>query len=214
LKRIQNTVRVPSSLYTMNLGALTSSGGNPTNTSWNQMSDRAVASVQNSTVPRSKSTRHSYTSSRPGGQSPGGVGCDIKHNSYERRLNRLKGKTLLKRGPIPVNFGVPIVSTCANPVSGGKTMKTNIVSGCVCSTTNENQIYINPYNYNLNSLTFTFTVGEQVYTNKIGDIYYSVGLISEVYDNGKSYLVVFADASEEVKQIDELRIYYECMCLE
>ncbi len=198
LKLIQNTVRVPSSLYTMNLGALTSGHG----TSWNQMSDRPVASVQKSTVPRSGSTRHSSTSSRPGGQNPGGVGCDIKHNSYERRLNRLKGKALLKRGPVPANFGHPITSN--------KTMKTNIVSGCACSSDNQARLYINPNNYNLNSLTYTFQVDQQVYAIQTGNDFYSIAIVFEVNDNGASYRVRFEDGTEEVKQLYELRIYYEC----
>ena len=188
LKLIQNTVRVPSSVYTMNLGALTSSRG----TSWNQMSDRPVASVQ-------KSTR---TSSRPGGQNPGGVGCDIKHNSYERRLNRLKGNALLKRGPVPANFGYPVASN--------KTMKTNIVSGCACSSDNQARLYINPNNYNLNSLTYTFQVDQQVYAIQTGNDFYSVAIVFEVNDNGASYRVRFEDGTEEVKQLYELRIYYEC----
>ena len=214
LKLIQNTVRVASSLYTMNLGALTTSGGNPTNIYWNQMSDRAVASVQKTVVPRSGSTRHSSTSSRPGGQSPGGVGCDIKHNSYERRLNRLKGKGLLKRGPVPANFGAPIVSTLVNPVSGGKTMTTNIVTSCVCSTANQDRLYIDPNNYNLDPLTYTFYVAQQVYAIKNGTNFYSVASRVVVYDNGASYLVMFDDGSQEVKPIGELRIYYPCDCVE
>jgi hypothetical protein len=48
---------------------------------WNQTSDQSVASVQR----RGGSVRNI-----PGGQTPGGVGCDIKHNSYERYLNKLK----------------------------------------------------------------------------------------------------------------------------
>jgi hypothetical protein len=214
LKLIQNTVRVGSSLYTMNLGALTTSGGNPTNVSWNQMSDRAVASVQKSTVPTTKSTRHSSTSSRPGGQNPGGIGCDIKHNSYERRLNRLKGKALLKRGPVPANFGDPIVSTRADPVSGGKTMTTNIVTSCVCSTANQNRLYIDPNNYNLEPLTYTFEAAQQVYAIQNRNNFYSVATILTVYDNGTSYLVLFGDGSQETKMISELRIYYPCVCAE
>lgn len=63
---------------------------------WNQQSDRPVPSVQRGIIPTGQSSlnrRHtSVTSSRPGCQTPGGAGCDIKHNSYDRYLNRLKGK--------------------------------------------------------------------------------------------------------------------------
>ena len=106
LKLIQNTARVQSSLYTSNLGPL-NAYRQPTKATngvcWNQMSDRPVPSVQKTVVPtgsnNSLNRRHtSVTSSKPGGQSPGGIGCDIKHNSYDRYLNRLKGK-----GPLPFN---------------------------------------------------------------------------------------------------------------
>jgi hypothetical protein len=193
----------------MNLGALTTNHGSVV--SWNQMSDRPVASVQKSTVPSVRSTRHSSTSSRPGGQNPGGIGCDIKHNSYERRLNRLKGK-LLKRGPVPANFGAPIVSTQVNPVNGGKTMTTNIVASCVCSTANQNRLYINDNNYNLNDSNYTFSVGQKVYAIHSGETYYSTAIVTIKYSD-VSYQVQFVkDSSLEDKPIGELKIYYNCVC--
>ena len=189
LKLIQKTVRVPSSVYTMNLGALTSGHG----ASWNQTSDRSVASVQKS----------AKTSSRPGGQSPGGVGCDVKHNSYERRLNRLKGNALLKRGPIPANFG-----------NGSTELKTNIVSGAACSTANQSLLYINDNNSKLDSSNYTFSVGQTVYAMHSGETYYSVATITLKYTD-TFYRVQFAiDSSYEDKPIGELKIYYNCVCLE
>jgi hypothetical protein len=144
LKLIQNTVRVPSSLYISNIGSL-SSYKKPTKLTnyvcWNQMSDRPFPSVQKATVPTGSNSslnrKHtSVTSSKPGGQTPGGIGCDIKHNSYERYLNRIKGKGPLKKGFIPANFGKPIPFNPAFPVYGGKTTKTNIVNGCNCEKNN------------------------------------------------------------------------------
>ena len=82
LKRIQNTVRVYSSLYTDNVGALTAYKKPTTltqNVCWNQQSDRPFPSVQKATVPTGfyhsqlNNRRYSVTSSRPGGQTPGGV---------------------------------------------------------------------------------------------------------------------------------------------
>jgi hypothetical protein len=144
LKLIQNTVRVASSLYTMNLGAL-SAYTKPTaltyNVCWNQMSDRPVPSHQKTFVPTkgstigSNSTKHTVTGPRPGAQSPGGLGCDIKHNSYDRYLNRLKGKAPLRRGIIPPTFGDPIPFNNAYPIYGGKTTKTSIVNDCICPIT-------------------------------------------------------------------------------
>jgi hypothetical protein len=154
LKVIQNQVRVPSSEYTMNLAALNAyerpelvyqeipvAGGSsylaPPLTCWNQMSDRKQPHVQK-VVTSSGSTyggnslRRSLVRMRPGAMSPGGIGVDIKHNSYDRYLNRLKGKGPLRRGVIPPGFGGQVPFNPAFPIYGGKTVKTNIVSGCNC----------------------------------------------------------------------------------
>jgi hypothetical protein len=147
-KIIQNTVRVPSSLYTMNLGSL-SAYQKPENAlykvNWNQMSDRALPSVQRSNATgaryHSSSTRSTITRLQPGAMSPGGVGCDIKHNSYDRYLNRLKGKSVLRRGSIPYDFGFGLKNYTFNrafPVYGGKTTKLNIINGCNCPLTPSN----------------------------------------------------------------------------
>jgi hypothetical protein len=97
-KRIWKQVRTYSSLYTM-ANASTNVGGSSTNlplpqynnVNWNQSSDRNKPSVQTTVVPsRGNSTRSSITRHRPGANSPGGKGVDIKHNSYDRHLNRVK----------------------------------------------------------------------------------------------------------------------------
>lgn len=98
-KIIRNMCRTPASLYTMNLA--TCNVYNKTNTAstvnWNQSSDRNVAHIQKNIVPtRSSSTKHTITRARPGAGSPGGVGVDIKHGSYDRYLARLKGKSCSK----------------------------------------------------------------------------------------------------------------------
>jgi len=154
LKVIQNQVRVPSSEYMMNIGALSvyqrpefryqdipAVGGSyylvPPGVNWNQMSDRKEPHIQK-VVTSSGSTyggnslRRSLVRLRPGAMSPGGMGVDIKHNSYDRYLNRLKGKGPLRRGVIPPNFGGYIPFNRAFPIYGGKTVKTNIVNGCNC----------------------------------------------------------------------------------
>lgn len=134
LQQIQNTVRVDADLYTANVGPLTAyrpAVKEYYGVCWNQMSDRPIPSVGRASVPTgsnnsSNTRRHSVTSSRPGCQTPGGIGCDIKHNSYDRRLNRLKGP-LLKRGTIKSENNVAVID---------KRIKTNIVSGCVCNEAN------------------------------------------------------------------------------
>jgi len=154
LKVIQNQVRVPSSEYMMNLGALNVyqrpennyqtipvSGGSyylaPPRVNWNQMSDRKEPHVQK-VVTSSGSTyggnslKRSLVRMRPGAMSPGGVGVDIKHNSYERYLNRLKGKGPLRSGIIPPGFATNVPFNPAFPIYGGKTVKTNIINGCNC----------------------------------------------------------------------------------
>ena len=125
-KIIQKVVRVQSSLYTMNVGAL-NAYRNPYIT-WNRMSDRGQASVQKTYIPGGggllggNSTRSAITRCRPGALSPGGVGCDIKHNSYDRYVNRLKGRGPLRRG----------VDAKTKPIYGGKVVNFSIVSNCNC----------------------------------------------------------------------------------
>jgi hypothetical protein len=148
LKAIQNTIRVPASLYINNLAALNvyqapiaPVNGTPAKqnaTNWNQMSDRRVAHVQPSLVPTNGNSRHrTLTGMRPGAGVPGGVGVDIKHNSYERRLNRLKAKGPLRQGVIPTNFANPSIPFDRSvPVYGGKTLKTSIIeANCKCPIT-------------------------------------------------------------------------------
>ena len=153
-KIIQNTVRVKSSLYTMNLGALNvyqrpkqvysavDISGNKyvvsPGVNWNQMSDRKEPHIQQFTS-GSNSSRV-WRKTGPGAMSPGGSGVDIKHNSYERYLNRLKGKAPLRRGKIPDNFGInEIPYTRANPVYGSKIMKMSIVNDCNCLDKDQDQ---------------------------------------------------------------------------
>jgi surface protein len=131
LKLIQNTVRVDASSYSMNRGALNVYETRPDNIAtvgWNQMSDR--------TQPHEQVERMSMKSSvsiRPGNMSPGGIGCDIKHNSYERYLARLKAAGPLRKENLSINYGKSIIFNPANPIYGGKTVKTSIgTSLCAC----------------------------------------------------------------------------------
>ena len=91
-KRTWNQVRAASSLYTMSFAALANTQrirANPIN--WNQSSDQQVASIQTAYHPtRGNSTKRTLTSIKPGTAAPAGTGVDIKHNSYDRYLYRLK----------------------------------------------------------------------------------------------------------------------------
>ncbi len=121
-KIIQKTVRVPSSLYTMNLGVLTNTMAN-NQRPWNNQSDQVVPSVQRA-IPNPKW--------RPGGAAPGGEGCDIKNGSYDRYLRKLKGK-MLKQEPVPAAFLAPTRPfSVVRPIYGDKQFKLGIIGGCVC----------------------------------------------------------------------------------
>jgi hypothetical protein len=129
LKLTHGTVRIPASQYTENRASLsayqhagTGVGVGGHGVCWNQMSDRLVAHVQPGLIasgsnPGGSSTRRSTTRLRPGALVPGGSGVDIKHNSYERRLLRLKARTALLAKPI-LNGGMlassspPVVAGC------------------------------------------------------------------------------------------------------
>ena len=246
LKLIQNTVRVQGSLYTANLGPLTAYK-QPVNdpskglygVCWNQMSDRPVPSVQRATIPTGYNTsmnrRHtSVTSSKPGSQNPGGKGCDIKHNSYDRYLNRLKGKGPLKRGFIPPAFGAPIPFNPAFPIYGGKTVKTNIVSGCDCNCppgtnlqycsdkSQDIRIYNNPLYYpDPSNSYYVYSVGSLVYAQPEGKTFFSKGTVTDITPNNPTtsaskYTVMFADTSLIGKTggytYSELIPYFNCDC--
>ena len=122
-KRIWNQVRVPSSLYAMNVGAQTSAAtrlhyGPLVN--WNQRSDRQYASVQTAYHPtHGNSTKHTLTSNKPGACAPGGTGVDIKHDSYARYLNRKKAGNLKTQG---------FNTRAETPLYGNKTYTINVVS--------------------------------------------------------------------------------------
>ena len=233
-KIIQNTVRVPSSLYTMNLAGL-SAYQKPLNTpqfveqngsgyiapakvNWNQMSDRPkpanqLTKVASGTSYHTSSTRHTITRLRPGAMSPGGVGVDIKHNSYDRYLNRLKGKTVLRRGIVPPTFGVDLPFNNAFPVYGGKTVKMAIINGCDCSDTGDQDQLI--YGSTLNAiqdkildLKYVFNIGDFVWGKKYKtDTILYKGEIVDI-ENGQ-YVVHFDDVTTTLPYC-ELVIYFDC----
>jgi hypothetical protein len=229
-KLIQNTVRVYAALYPANLGPLTAytppirdPDAGYYGVCWNQMSDRPVPSVQPTSVPtgfhNSLNTRHySVTSSKPGSQTPGGKGCDIKHNSYDRYLNRLKGKGPLRRGVVPPSYGVPLPFNPAYPIYGGKTIKTNIVSTCDCPIVNREQnlkqnqkIYGNPLYYPYPDTQCTFNVGDHVYAIQEGNTFYSEAIITNI--TGDVYTIQFNNGIiQTVNNVVDLKIYFPCNC--
>lgn len=239
-KIIQNTVRVKASLYTMNLAALSvyqrpnliygvvdNSGATyvvPPGVNWNQMSDRKDPHVQrivsgSGSSYGASSTKRTITRLRPGALSPGGSGVDIKHNSYERYLNRIKGKGPVRRGVIPPTFGVPYIPfNRAAPVYGGKTIKTSIISGCDCPITDETirnvtdtKLYENSDIQNrIFDVTYTFNVGDFVLAKKYAIISTSFEKATIISIVDGLYTLQFADGTETVTIKCELLIYYDC----
>ena len=224
LKLIQNTVRVPSSLYLMNLGALNvyQQPYPLYKVNWNQMSDRRERHIQPTIVTggsfyHGSSTRSTITRCRPGAGCPGGAGVDIKHNSYDRYLNRIKGKGPVRRGPIPPGFGTPLANL--DPaVQGGKTMKTSIVAGCNCPIVSEvNEVaeqvlyktLASPLNFNVN---YVFSIGQKVYAilTEQGKNYYAEAVITDI--NDEIYTIQFQDGTIAYRRAVELLIYFPCNC--
>lgn len=237
-KIIQNTVRVKSSLYTMNLAALNVyqkpksvyslvdiAGSNyvaSPGVNWNQMSDRRephhqIVKTGSGSTYGASSTRRTITRLRPGALSPGGTGVDIKHNSYERYLNRLKGKGPARRGVITPAFDDPYIPfDRAFPIYGGKTIKTSIVSGCDCpidenEKTGDSIVYKNSdIQNNIYNVTYTFNVGDNVWARKsILDTEYHKGTIVYI-SNDQLYTVVFEDGNVINTIKCNLLIYFNC----
>lgn len=211
LKIIQKTVRVPTSLYTMNLAALNVyqkpsnkfqivdvAGSNylvSPGVNWNQMSDRRephrqIVKTGSGSTYGASSTKHTITRLRPGALSPGGTGVDIKHNSYERYLNRIKGKGPVRRGVVPPDFGLPYIPfNRAYPIYGGKTTKTSIVSGCNCDDQKADIVYKdNGIQDSIFNVTYTYGIGDKVWVdvNRTGENIYS-GTIIDI--KGSLYVV-------------------------
>jgi hypothetical protein len=242
-KIIQNTVRVYASLYIMNLKSLTAYQ-KPLNTyqtleqagsyyknapfvNWNQMSDRARPSVQvvktgSGSAYGASSTRYTIVRNRPGAMSPGGIGCDIKHNSYDRYLNRLKAKGPLRRGTVPV---IPpyLPFNRAYPIYGGKTFKTNIINRCDCpdldgtySLEANKKIYgdvLNAIQEKILSIGYKFNVGDFVWAKKfITDTTVYKATIEEII--GDVYKIKFLDdGTIKTVSVLELNIYFDCNCI-
>jgi hypothetical protein len=231
LRLIQNTVRVPSSIYTMNLGAL-NAYVRPTaatyNVGWSQMSDRPLPSVGTAVVPTvsniSKYTRRTATGVRPGAQSPGGVGCDIKHNSYDRYLNRMKAKGPLRQQTVPDNFGQPIPFTLAYPVYGGKIMKTSIVNGgggsngvgsCICQPGGDQKLlYQSSVGNTILPASFSVNVGDFVYAYYPGSggtyttCYYKAVVLAIIEDLFTIQFLI--DGTTDFQTLSQLRIFSAC----
>ena len=83
---IDNQVRMDASAQTSRLGPQEIRLG-ARQLPWSNFSDRARPSVQHAAVSRGLGV----TAGRPGGMTPGGKGVDVKHGSYARYLNKLKG---------------------------------------------------------------------------------------------------------------------------
>ena len=147
-KQIQNVVRVPEFGVYDEQGRTQRSRGlypepNLPQIPWNQSSDRFYpagsqlgTNVNVST--RGNSTIRSITRLRPNASSApsnkNAQGVDIKHNSYARYLNRLKGKGPLKAQQnafiLPNGYGIPASRPEAQ--KGAKNTKFSIVAGCRC----------------------------------------------------------------------------------
>jgi len=239
-KIIQNTVRVQSSLFTMNLGALSVyerpnldykivdiSGSTyvvSPGVNWNQMSDRREPHVQvvkngAGSGYHSSSTKRTITANRPGAMSPGGTGVDIKHNSYDRYLNRLKGKKPIRRGVIPPTFGTPYIPfNRADPIYGGKIMKTSIVNGCNCpivsdNVNNDTKLYVNSdLQDKIYAVTYTYSIGDYVFVKRFEDTSNKVKAQIIAIENSL-YIVRFDDGSTETVTGEYLSIYYDCNCI-
>ena len=126
-RRMYNYVRTPTSLYMGSLGAVSTfngSLGGIYGLRWNQSSDKKLAHVGKAIVPsHGNSTRGSITRHRPGAGAPGGTGVDIKHNSFQRYLNRKKGATVSSE---------PYDAVYVNPkaVTNNKVQKSSIIASC------------------------------------------------------------------------------------
>ena len=113
-KKILKQTSVSSSIYNSNLTAFSVvKNQNYNNTTASVASDRDRQSETTLVIRRNTSSlTGSRTSLKPGCLSAGGKGVDVKHNSYDRYLAKLKGKSLKN------------ITTSTAPIYGNK--KSNI----------------------------------------------------------------------------------------
>ena len=122
-QRIQNTVRVPTGQYLDNLASLTVRGDGVKN--------RPLA-IHNHVNQSQSSDRRQFSNQRqlanprlrPGKLGPGGVGVDVKHNSFARILARKKAENIRTD------------STSSNSLMGNKRKTFGIVNQDHCRCTN------------------------------------------------------------------------------
>ena len=107
-KNIQNQTGIQSSTYINNLVPQHVSRGQKfyiqqglPNFSKNSSDRLRSSNTQNNSIRiihrNTSSIKGSRTSLKPGNLAPGGIGVDIKHNSYNRHLAKLKSKHLMPR---------------------------------------------------------------------------------------------------------------------
>jgi len=218
-KLIQNTVRVPSSLYTANVGALNvyEPPRLKTRVNWNQMSDRAEPHVQR-VVSASGSTyggnslKRSLTRLRPGALSPGGAGVDIKHNSYNRYLARITGKAPFRgQKPPPIFKYNNLPFNRAFPIYGDKVFKTSIVN-CPCKE--EKLLYQGgPLQDIIYNVRYEFNIGDIVFVPKMkGDSALFKARIIQRLDNNQFYVLFLNDNTKQLVDYSTLTfaIYERC----
>ena len=137
-RRIQKTVRVSGSEYTMNKSALTvaeylipvAASCQYVGYSCPQgLSDRRIQH----TVPLSMNISRNRTRAIPGQTSAPGTGVDVKHGSYARYLARKKGMKSLREQGTNQACGL-YINNPTMPIpcktKGGKIQKFGIIPGC------------------------------------------------------------------------------------
>lgn len=139
---IQNQARVMESQYADVLGAVTvandylvvpTTGDGSlvwgTANNMRNRSDRRAphGMAHTNVVRRGNSVKSTVTSNRPGGMAPGGLGVDVKHDSYARYLGKLKGQTMVL---VSKDAAVPVPTAVTNNKSFGFTLVNS--SRCLC----------------------------------------------------------------------------------
>ena len=187
------------------------------------MSDRRNPHVQkvvsgSGSTYGSSSVKRTITRLRPGALSPGGVGVDIKHNSYDRYLARIKGKAPLRNQKIPKTFVSPYIPfNRAYPIYGSKLVKTSIVNNCYCPnevminndrnqviSKDEPNVPLNNTNPNeIFNINYTFSIGDIILAPYSSKTDLLKAKIIEIDNN--LLTVIFLD-NYVIKKIDSLLV--------
>jgi outer membrane protein assembly factor BamB len=120
----------------------------------------------------------------------------------------------VRRGVIPPKFGSPYIPfNRADPIYGGKVMKTSIVNGCNCPIVSDNSglLYRDSAEQDkILAVKYQFNVGDYVWARKVGDVSGELYKATITAITNGLFIIKFEDGTIETVSSEYISIYYDC----